>query len=81
MILKQILISWLQSLDSEYEVSVAMDGESALEAIDADLPDLILLDIMMPGMDGYEVCRRLKSKPETSLHSNSIYYGNERDRE
>ncbi len=54
------------ALDSEYEVSVAMDGESALETVDTDPPDLILLDIMMPGMDGYEVCRRLKSEPETS---------------
>ncbi len=54
------------ALDSEYEISVAMDGESALETVDTDPPDLILLDIMMPGMDGYEVCRRLKSEPETS---------------
>ena len=54
------------ALDSEYEVSVAMDGESALEAVNTDPPDLILLDIMMPGIDGYEVCRRLKSEPKTS---------------
>ncbi len=54
------------ALDSEYEVSVAMDGESALETLNNDLPDLILLDIMMPGMDGYEVCRRIKNNPKTS---------------
>ena len=54
------------AIDSEYEVSVAMDGESALETVNTDPPDLILLDIMMPGMDGYEVCRRLKSVPKTS---------------
>ena len=54
------------ALDSEYEVSVAMDGESALEIVNTDPPDLILLDIMMPGIDGYEVCRRLKSEPKTS---------------
>lgn len=52
-------------LGDDYDVSVAMDGESALEAVDDDPPDLILLDIMMPGMDGYEVCRRLKANPET----------------
>ncbi len=55
-----------EALDSEYEVSVAMDGESALEIVNSDPPDLILLDIMMPGIDGYEVCRRLKSEPKTS---------------
>jgi DNA-binding response OmpR family regulator len=53
------------ALDSEYEISVAMDGESTLEIVNTDPPDLILLDIMMPGIDGYEVCSRLKSKPET----------------
>jgi len=56
----------VESLDSEYEVSVAMDGESALETVNTDPPDLLLLDIMMPGIDGYEVCRRLKSEPKTS---------------
>ena len=54
------------ALDGEYKVSVAMDGESALEAVGTELPDLILLDIMMPGIDGYEVCRRLKSESKTS---------------
>ena len=54
------------ALDSEYEVSVAMDGESALEIVNTDPPDLILLDIMMPGIDGYEVCRRIKSEPKTA---------------
>lgn len=52
-------------LDDEYEVSVAMDGESALQGVAEDPPDLILLDIMMPGMDGYEVCRRLKENDKT----------------
>ncbi len=54
------------ALDGEHEVSVAMDGESALEIVNTDPPDLILLDIMMPGIDGYKVCRRLKSEPKTS---------------
>ncbi len=56
----------VEALDSEYEVSVAMDGESALETVNTDPPDLILLDIMIPGMDGYEVCRRIKNEPQTS---------------
>lgn len=52
-------------LGDEYEVSVAMDGESALESVEIEIPDIILLDVMMPGMDGYEVCRRLKENPDT----------------
>jgi adenylate cyclase len=54
------------ALDSEYDVSVAMDGESALEFVNTDPPDLILLDILMPGIDGYEVCRKLKSDQKTA---------------
>ncbi|MBE1424451.1 putative two-component system response regulator [Desulfomicrobium macestii] len=49
-------------LGDEYELSVAMSGLEALEAVRDARPDLILLDIMMPGMDGYEVCRKLKSE-------------------
>ncbi|MBU2551946.1 MAG: response regulator [Proteobacteria bacterium] len=55
----------VETLGDDYEVSVAMDGASALEAIEEDPPDLILLDIMMPGIDGYEVCRRLKDNEAT----------------
>lgn len=47
-------------LHDDYEVSVAMDGKSAVRFAVEELPDLILLDIMMPEMDGYEVCRKLK---------------------
>jgi diguanylate cyclase (GGDEF)-like protein len=46
-----------------YKIRVAIDGESAIEQIDNEPPDLILLDIQMPGIDGFETCRRLKSKP------------------
>ena len=55
----------LEILSDDYEVSVALDGESALEIAFEDQPDIILLDIMMPGLDGYEVCRRLKQHKET----------------
>lgn len=47
-----------------YEVFTATNGEEALEKANRERPDLILLDIMMPGMDGYEVCRRIKANPE-----------------
>lgn len=49
-----------------YKVKAAIDGEKALRIAQSDAPpDLILLDIMMPGMDGYEVCRRLQANPVT----------------
>lgn len=51
----------VETLRKECVVRVAMDGESALESVADDKPDLILLDIMMPGMDGYEVCECLKA--------------------
>jgi signal transduction histidine kinase len=49
----------------EYEVRPALDGLHALSTAYMDPPDLILLDIRMPGMDGYEVCERLKADPRT----------------
>ncbi len=53
-------------LRAEYTVRVATNGERALKIINSDYPpDLILLDVVMPGMDGYEVCRRVKSHPLT----------------
>ncbi|MFH1155948.1 MAG: two-component system response regulator [Pseudomonadota bacterium] len=51
----------VEALGDSYEVLVATDGTTALEVAAQDLPDLILLDIMMPDMDGYEVCLRLKA--------------------
>lgn len=52
--------------DAGYRVLVATDGESALEQIDYLQPDIILLDVLMPGIDGFETCQRLKSKPQTA---------------
>ena len=53
-------------LKDDYKVIVAKDGESALKRATSNAPpDLVLLDILMPGMDGYEVCRRLKANPAT----------------
>ena len=48
-----------------YEVLTAMDGARALEIAAAERPDIILLDVMMPGMDGFETCQRLKADPVT----------------
>ncbi|MCY7275879.1 MAG: response regulator [Phormidesmis sp. CAN_BIN44] len=49
-----------------YQVRKAISGQAALTAVEAISPDLILLDINMPGMSGYEVCEKLKNNPETS---------------
>ena len=50
---------------SGYEVTTAYDGDEALKKVDRRKPDLILLDIMMPKMDGYQVCEALRNKEET----------------
>lgn len=55
----------VQSLKSDYEIFIADNGPRALELAALELPDLVLLDIMMPEMDGYEVCRRLKADERT----------------
>jgi DNA-binding response OmpR family regulator len=48
-----------------FEVIEASDGLSALEIAEAEQPDLILMDVMMPVLDGFEACRRLKENPAT----------------
>ena len=54
-------------LSSEYfDVLSAYNGRTALQVADSELPDVILLDVMMPHMDGFEVCRRLKANPRTA---------------
>ncbi|MBF0428221.1 MAG: response regulator [Magnetococcales bacterium] len=53
----------VNALSANYEILVATNGENALRLAETEQPDLILLDIMMPEMDGYEVCRRLKAHP------------------
>ena len=53
-------------LSAEYfDVLSASDGESALEIATSEMPDLILLDVMMPGLDGFQVCERLRANPKT----------------
>jgi CheY-like chemotaxis protein len=53
------------TLEEDYEVIFASDGVTALESAACNMPDLILLDVMMPGIDGFEVCRRLKADNRT----------------
>ena len=56
-----------QSLEQDgLEISVASSGESAIKVAQNGHPDLILLDVQMPGMNGFETCRELKTDPDTS---------------
>jgi signal transduction histidine kinase len=72
-------------LESEgYEIDLVTDGVSALKKVEQSPPDLILLDVMMPGMDGYEVTRRIRNNPAlnyipilliTAFHESSVVEG------
>ena len=55
----------VEALRGEYKLSVALAGQQAIDAVHRNPPDLVLLDIVMPDIDGYEVCRRLRAADET----------------
>jgi phosphoserine phosphatase RsbU/P len=55
----------VQALRDEYKLSVALGGQQAMDAVVRSLPDLVLLDIVMPDIDGYEICRRLRAAEAT----------------
>ena len=59
----KVLYTYLKN--AGFEVLVAEDGQSGIEAVEHSQPELILLDVMMPAMDGFEVCRRLKNNQTT----------------
>ncbi len=56
----------VEGLKPDHKLSLALNGEMALQIAARTPPDLVLLDIMMPGLDGYEVCRRMRQMPETA---------------
>src|SRR6187401_1944497 len=56
----------VEGLKGDHKLSLALNGETALQIAQRMPPDLVLLDIVMPGLDGYEVCRRLRALPETA---------------
>ena len=60
----ELLVEYLHTVEG-VTTSTAFDGVDALEKVALDKPDLILLDVMMPRMSGFEVCRKLKSDPDT----------------
>ncbi len=56
----------VEGLKADHKLSLAMNGEAALQTAARTPPDLVLLDIVMPGLDGYEVCSRMRQMPETA---------------
>ncbi len=60
----ELLQAYLE--DSDYDIEQAQDGYQAIEMIDADKPDLVILDVMMPKISGFEVCKKLKNDPKTA---------------
>ena len=56
----------IQVIKQGYNIRKALNGQMAIKAVQTVVPDLILLDIMMPSMDGYQVCEYLKADPKTT---------------
>ena len=61
----RLLVRATLSANKSFELLEAFDGNEALNKAQKELPDLILLDVMMPGLSGFEVCERLKNDPKT----------------
>ena len=61
----RLLVRATLNANKSFELIEASDGNEALNKAQSDLPDLILLDVMMPGLSGFEVCERLKNNPKT----------------
>ena len=57
----KLLVEWLEH--ASYAVSTAANGFDALAKIEAEPPDVVLLDVMMPGLDGFDICRRIRADP------------------
>jgi DNA-binding response OmpR family regulator len=66
----EILRAYLESRG--YTVSVAAEGTAALASMERVRPELVLLDVMMPGMDGWQVCRAIKNHPEYGGHTKVV---------
>ena len=60
----QLKITTAALQEQDYEVLTAMDGEEAMHKVFVDKPDLVVLDVVMPKMNGFQVCRKMKESPE-----------------
>lgn len=70
---------WLEMmLEGRYDVKVAFDGQGALDCVAAFRPELVLLDVVMPGMDGHAACRALRARPD-ARHVPIILVTSQRD--
>ena len=67
----QVLFDLLS--EQGYRVAIAKNGETALQRVQSSEPNLILLDVMMPGIDGFETCQRLKANPGDSRYSSYFH--------
>ena len=61
-------------VDVECEIAIAVDGRDTLDKVASFKPDLILLDVMMPKLSGFEVCKKLRENPETRQHHGADGY-------
>lgn len=61
----QVMLVKVRLESSDFHFVSAIDGEEGLRKINTEKPDLVLLDLILPKIDGYEVCRRLKNNPKT----------------
>jgi DNA-binding response OmpR family regulator len=62
---RKMIIKMLEK-GTDWKITEAQDGQKAFEILDTDAPDMIILDIMMPNMDGYEFLKKIKSDPKIS---------------
>lgn len=62
---RELLEAYLSELRCDHEVAVASDGQETLEQVEQFQPDIVLLDVMMPKLSGFEVCRKLKQDDKT----------------
>ena len=71
----RLLVRATLSVNKTFEIIEASDGHEALAKAQNDMPDLLLLDVMMPGLSGFEVCERLKNDSKTKKNYNYYAHG------